>query len=56
MTGQYLCHLGGSRSLKVLNYVLKLFTVTENVAVGIFMAVIPIVPHYAVDCAWVTVS
>jgi len=37
-----------------LNYVLKLSTVTQKVTVGIFMAVIPVVYRYAVDCVCVS--
>ena len=39
-----------------LNYVEKLSAVAQNVTAGIFMAAIPVVRRYAVDCAWVTVS
>jgi len=35
---------------------LKLFVVAQNETAGICMRVIPWVDHYAVDCAWVTVS
>jgi len=39
-----------------LNYVQNLSTVAHSITAGIFMVEIPVVHHYAADCAWATVS